>query len=300
MPLNLRRRKRAFALSSTVLAIQCHCPILFSPLASEVSCAPSFCRLNTYLKFVNLMALETWLINSRMEHSSLNHQASQLPGTRSQVILCLSTKPVQSLAGGRKVTFVTDHVTGPCTVPLGPPGAGLSIAEPGIRSALPSPQSRTRSPWLPARQEIQFSEWIPCFPCTGPPWQWNSLPTPFAAEPGWRWTQTRGNMACCPLTPNSDTWGQLGLEAAAGCLPARETDSCFSGKTTTTLCSQDGQGLPKLGGIAPVLSSCFRKEALFSGKSRQHCWMCSGFRNGNCCSFLVFKIHTPHKWKTRP
>ena len=110
MPLNLRRRKWAFALSSPVLAIQCHCPILFSPLAGEVSCAPSFCRLNTYLKFVNRMALETWLINSRMEHSSLNHQASQLPGTRSQVILCLSTKPVQSLAGGRKVTFVSRNM----------------------------------------------------------------------------------------------------------------------------------------------------------------------------------------------
>ena len=92
----------------------------------------------------------------------------------------------------------------------------------------------------------------------------------------------------------------LGLEAATGSLLARETDGCFSGKTTTTLCSQDGQGLPKEGRIAPVLGSCFRKEALLSSKSPQHCWMCSGSQNGNCCSFLVFKIHTPHKRKTRP
>ena len=77
-------------------------PILSPPLTSEVSCAPSFCRLNTYLKFVNLMALETWLSNSKTECFSLNLWASQLPGTRSQAIFCLSTKPVQSLPGRKE------------------------------------------------------------------------------------------------------------------------------------------------------------------------------------------------------
>lgn len=128
VPLNSRRRKWAFAASSTVPAIQCHCPILSSPLTSEISCGPSFCRLNIYLKFLNFMALETWLSNSKTERFSLNLWASQLPGTISQAILCLSTKPVQSLAG-RKESDLHAQNHAPClSDPRAQGWASLSLA----------------------------------------------------------------------------------------------------------------------------------------------------------------------------
>ena len=262
-------------------------PILSLPLTSEVSCAPSFCRLNTYLKFVNLMALETWLSNSKTECFSLNLWASQLPGTRSQAILCLSTKPVQSLAGRKESDLHAQWPScPPLTVPLRllghrvehhwawhPLCSSISAVQDQVCMTACLPGNTvfwmdslfsTHGASLAAEQSAHtLCRWA---------WWVQTRLRPLSSD---RWAQTMGDMARCPLAPNSDTGGHLGLEAATGCLLARKTDICFSGKTTTTtLCSQDGWGLPKVRRIAPVLGSCFHNEyleALFSSKSPQHC-----------------------------